>query len=150
MHPARQPPTALLMIMQMPIRKALTPDGDCEIGVPAVNRFDSSQNFHFKKITRSLCSGAGYYITGMQTPAEWDTGEAPTPRTSDRELLSRFLTSRDESAFAEIVSRYSRLVMSVARHTLRDAHAADDAFQATFLVLARAARRIRNRESLAS
>ncbi len=64
--------------------------------------------------------------------------------------MSRFLATRDESAFAELVTRYSRLVMSVAVHTLRDRHAADDAFQATFLVLARNARRIRNRDSLAS
>ncbi|HVJ86499.1 MAG TPA: sigma factor, partial [Caulifigura sp.] len=77
-------------------------------------------------------------------------GTTPARRPSDRELISRFLAARDESAFAEIVRRYSRLVMSVALHALRDQHAAEDAFQATFLVLARSARRIRNRDSLAS
>ena len=77
-------------------------------------------------------------------------GTASARRPSDRELISRFLAARDESAFAEIVGRYSRLVMSVALHALRDQHAAEDAFQATFLVLARSARRIRNRDSLAS
>lgn len=85
----------------------------------------------------------------MQTSAERGLGEASTRRPSDRELIARFLASRDESAFAEIVTRYSRLVMSVALHTLRDPHAAEDAFQAAFLVLARSARRIRNRDSLA-
>jgi len=86
----------------------------------------------------------------MQTSAERGLEKA-SPRTpSDRELVSRFLAARDESAFAEIVTRYSRLVMSVALHTLRDPHAAEDAFQAAFLVLARSARRIRNRDSLAS
>jgi len=86
----------------------------------------------------------------MQTSAERGLGETPTRRHSDRDLIARFLAERDESAFAEIVSRYSRLVMSVALHTLRDPHAAEDAFQAAFLVLARNARRIRNRDSLAS
>jgi RNA polymerase sigma factor (sigma-70 family) len=86
----------------------------------------------------------------MQTSAVRGSGEASARRPSDRELVSRFLAERDESAFAEIVTRYSRLVMSVALHTLRDPHAAEDAFQAAFLVLAKSARRIRNRDSLAS
>src|SRR5436190_5143976 len=86
----------------------------------------------------------------MQTSAERGSGEASTRRPSDRDLIARFLASREESAFAEIVTRYSRLVMSVALHTLRDPHAAEDAFQAAFLVLAKNATRIRNRDWLAS
>ncbi|OAI53289.1 hypothetical protein AYO47_05145 [Planctomyces sp. SCGC AG-212-M04] len=86
----------------------------------------------------------------MQTSAEVDMAERPARAWSDRELLSRFLRGRDESAFALIVARYGGLVMRVAQHTLRDWHAAEDAFQATFLVLARSGRRIQNRDSLAA
>ncbi|QDT52374.1 ECF RNA polymerase sigma factor SigE [Caulifigura coniformis] len=86
----------------------------------------------------------------MQSSADLGLGATPPRTPSDRDLISRFLDTRDESAFAQIVTRHSRLVMSVALHTLRDPHAAEDAFQAAFLVLARSARRIRNRDSLAS
>ncbi|HUT90257.1 MAG TPA: sigma-70 family RNA polymerase sigma factor [Thermoguttaceae bacterium] len=68
---------------------------------------------------------------------------------SDRQLLKRFADHGDEDAFAELVSRYGGLVLGVCRRTLRDEHSAEDAFQATFLVLARRASRIRNRSSLA-
>jgi RNA polymerase sigma factor (sigma-70 family) len=58
--------------------------------------------------------------------------EAPVP---DRELLQRFAVGRDESAFAELVRRHGPVVYRICRR-LVGASAADDAFQATFLVLA--------------
>jgi RNA polymerase sigma factor (sigma-70 family) len=65
-------------------------------------------------------------------------------------LIQRFLYDRDQSAFECIVKRYSRLVLGVAGRHLRDRNRAEDVFQATFLVLAKNARRIRKRRSLAS
>jgi hypothetical protein len=62
---------------------------------------------------------------------------------SDRELLHHFVTDRDESAFAALVERYGPLVMRVCRQRLADQHAAEDAFQAVFLVLARKAAAVR-------
>src|SRR5262245_9295247 len=61
---------------------------------------------------------------------------------TDGQLLGRFAEARDESAFAELVRRHGGPVLGVARRRLGDAHAADDVFQATFLILARRAARI--------
>jgi RNA polymerase sigma factor (sigma-70 family) len=68
----------------------------------------------------------------------------------DRELLGQFIARRDEAAFAALLARHGPLVLAVCRQVLRDAHDAEDAFQATFLVLARKAASIRRHESLAA
>src|SRR5947209_12876376 len=76
---------------------------------------------------------------------------APPPATGgDRELIDRFVTGRDEAAFAALVGRYGPLVRGVARRVLGDADAADDVFQATFLVLAKRAATIRRRSAVGS
>ena len=80
--------------------------------------------------------------------ASGETAEAAA--VPDRELLAAFVFRRDERAFERIVRRHGAMVYGVCRRVLRDAHACDDAFQATFLVLAKSAGRIRRRQSLAS
>ena len=56
--------------------------------------------------------------------------------TGDHELLDAFVRRHDEAAFAELVRRHGPTVLGVCRRVLRDPHAADDAFQVTFLTLA--------------
>src|SRR5262249_28268013 len=60
-------------------------------------------------------------------------------RLSDRELLERFSSLRDERAFEVVVRRHASMVQSVCRRSLSDSADADDAFQATFTILARKA-----------
>jgi RNA polymerase sigma factor (sigma-70 family) len=67
----------------------------------------------------------------------------------DRDLLRRYADGRDPAAFAAIVRRHGPMVLGVCRRTLGDAHLAEDAFQATFLVLARKATALRRPASLA-
>ena len=69
---------------------------------------------------------------------------------SDRELLEAFAAGRDQTAFAALVGRHGSMVLGVCRHVLHHEQDAEDAFQVTFLVLARGAATIRKKESLAS
>jgi RNA polymerase sigma factor (sigma-70 family) len=69
---------------------------------------------------------------------------------TDGELLERFVARREETAFALLVQRHGPMVLAVCRRVLHDVHAAEDAFQAAFLVLARRSASIRKRGSLAS
>ena len=65
---------------------------------------------------------------------------------SDRQLLERFVACRDavsELAFTVLVQRHGPMVLGVCRRILADPHDAEDAFQATFLVLVRKAGSIR-------
>src|SRR5438132_651220 len=68
----------------------------------------------------------------------------------DGALLKRFLDQRDEVAFENLVQRHGPMVLGVCQRVVGDTHAAEDAFQATFFVLARKASSIRNQASLGS
>ncbi|MBA4187152.1 MAG: hypothetical protein C0467_03955 [Planctomycetaceae bacterium] len=76
-------------------------------------------------------------------------GVRDSSRHPDAELLSRYRNLRDQEAFGSLVRRHGPMVLGVCRRVLRDAHAADDAFQATFLVLAKKANEVRPPDRLA-
>src|SRR5262249_61940390 len=67
----------------------------------------------------------------------------------DADLLARYIQHRDEAAFEAILRRHGAMVLRICGRHLETSAAAEDAFQAVSLVLARDAGRIGNRESLA-
>jgi RNA polymerase sigma factor (sigma-70 family) len=71
-----------------------------------------------------------------------------TGTLTDRELLARFVAQADDGAFAALVERHASRVLRVCRGVLRDAHDAEDACQAAFLVLACKAGSVRKAGSL--
>src|SRR5262249_15386025 len=74
----------------------------------------------------------------------------PPAAASDAQLLGRWTAGRDETAFELLVRRHGPMVLAVCRRVLADPNDADDAFQATFLVLARKAGSVARGEVLAA
>src|SRR5262249_54526514 len=109
-------------------------------------------------IFRSPPGPPGHYL-GRGFPAANPSREKPMPTTplrsvleaalsgacpgrwrrTEAELLAAFASARDEEAFAELVRRHGRLVWGTARRVAGASGAAEDVFQATFLLLARKA-----------
>jgi RNA polymerase sigma factor (sigma-70 family) len=108
---------------------------------------------HYRESTRNQISG-----TTMPTrfPKEfWQRvtgwlGSQPLHGCDDAQLLERFVTTRDEAAFQTLLERHGPMVWSVCQRTLRHVADAEDAFQATFLVLLRRAEAIRKSGSVGS
>ncbi len=75
----------------------------------------------------------------------------PPPRgaaLTDGQFLERFCYQQDESAFEALVRRHGPMVFSVCRRVCRHQQDAEDAFQASFLVLARKAKSVRPAEAV--
>src|SRR5437660_1174244 len=96
----------------------------------------------FSRKRLSCSATASKMIQGIRKLA------AAEEREPDRQLLHRFVEGQDESAFQALARRHGPLVMGVCRRVLRHKQDAEDAFQATFLVLARKAASIDKKDSL--
>jgi RNA polymerase sigma factor (sigma-70 family) len=89
------------------------------------------------------------YLARDSTPATTDSNWSAITAT-DGELLMRFTRHRDGAAFAQIVERHAGLVWIVCRETLGHHQDVEDAFQATFFILAEQAAKIRSCDSAAA
>jgi serpin B len=77
------------------------------------------------------------------------TAPPPTAADGDGPLLTRFVRTHDQEAFAALVRRHGPMVLGVARRLLGDVHDAEDVFQATFLLLAQKGPKLHTVGSLA-
>ncbi len=75
-------------------------------------------------------------------------GDGTAVGLGDGQLLARFADSGDQAAFEALVARHGPMVLATCRAVLKHEHDVEDAFQATFLVLARKARSVRAGDSL--
>ncbi len=93
-----------------------------------------------------MAIGAG--VEDLGGPLRRLFGEGGVSGMGEGELLRRFAGSRDPLAMEVLVARHGPMVLGVCRRVLPDHHASDDAFQATFLILARKAGSIRDPDRL--
>jgi RNA polymerase sigma factor (sigma-70 family) len=90
----------------------------------------------------------GRYTQSVRIECDRIFGRGTVSGESEAALLGRFITDGDESALTALVARHGPMVLGVCRRVLRDEHAVEDAFQATFLVLVRRAAAIRDGERI--
>jgi DNA-directed RNA polymerase specialized sigma24 family protein len=86
--------------------------------------------------------------TGVVHHLERLFGHGTVTGMTEGQLIDRFASRRDESAFELLMERHGPMVLGVCRQFLRDPNDIEDAFQATFLVLVRKAATLRQKELL--
>src|SRR5262245_29679788 len=130
------------------------------IGAPPVSDATFSRNFRFPPPFRETTLEEGMRPSGANMASRAFSsvlrylhravGGPNAPEQGDGQLLERFITGHDQAALDAIIQRHGRLVWGVCQRLLHDPHDAEDAFQATFLVLIRKAATVEKRSSLGS
>jgi RNA polymerase sigma factor (sigma-70 family) len=90
-------------------------------------------------LTNAVPPPATHSTSAAPVVQPFDAPADPRPADLDGMLLQRFVSARDQGAFDGLVRRHEQLVQNICRRVLSDAHLAEDALQATFLILARKA-----------
>jgi RNA polymerase sigma factor (sigma-70 family) len=93
--------------------------------------------------------GPGMSITAVLKHLRQVAAVGDLAKLDDAALLEHFLSRQEEAAFEQLMQRHGPMVLGVCRRILHDPHDAEDAFQATFLVLVRKANCITKRDLLA-
>ncbi len=104
------------------------------------------QRDHYLRGDANMSATGPELVRYLRTLAAGQANDACT----DRQLLEQFVTRREETSFAALVHRYGPMVLGVCRRVLGHDQDAEDAFQATFLILARKAGSIRKHDSVSS
>src|SRR6266404_1251406 len=91
-----------------------------------------------------MASGLNEFVQTLRRVAERQS----LADQSDAQLLECFVAKREQAAFEVLVRRHGSMVLSVCRRQVRNSHDADDAFQATFMTLARKANAIRGSDAV--
>src|SRR5947207_4192769 len=90
------------------------------------------------------------HVSDFLRHLRYTLGRRSAADRTDGQLLEEFLARREEAALAALVGRHGPMVWGVCRRVLPNHHDAEDAFQATFLVLVRKAASIASRELVAN
>src|SRR5262245_44925707 len=127
---------------------------NAKMSIESSDSWDGSarrRKLHFDfPLTPGGAALASTRLTGLVRRLHRGLVPAPAAGQSDREALRAFIARKDESAFAIVVQRHGPMVLRVCQRVLHHAQDAEDAFQATFLVLARKAATIGKSEALGS
>src|SRR5262245_60837416 len=127
--------------MPVPFRRSITPDGlvvDVLVNRHNVMPFSASLTLSSWRQTNRLRETAAMPngpLPGVLMHVRGLVAALHDRAATDRELLERFVSRREEAAFAALLERHGAMVLGVCRRVLRDAHDAEDACQATFLAL---------------
>src|SRR5205814_1225133 len=89
-------------------------------------------------------------VRGTLSRLAWAERRCDRPGMTDGQLLQQFASLRDPAPLAALVHRHGPMVLGVCRRVLGNRHDAEDAFQATFLVLVRKAASLREGGVLAN
>lgn len=126
-----------------------SPSDGAESSKKMSNRLPGPHTILVNRVACSARWSMGSDLNKLLGPLKLAIADKALANESDRSLIDRFITSHDEDAFAVLLTRHAAAVFGVCRRHLGEHHSAEDAFQAVFIILAKSARTIRKKDSIA-